>query len=320
MTVRNLEFLFRPKSVAVVGASDELGSYGAVVLRNLIDGGFNGPILPVAVKHRSLFGIGAHPHIKELPITPDLAVICSAPEDVPRLVSDLGARGTKAVIVGSPAMLEKGKRGGRGMRQAMLRAARPHLMRILGPRSGGLMVPPANLNASFCHLTPLAGKLAFVSQSAAVASAVLDWAKSRGVGFSCALDLGESDDVDLADVLDYLATDPDTTSILIHFESVAVGRKFMSAARAAARNKPVVAIKGSSIEEGGPLSASHIGALLAPDDVYNAALRRAGIVRVLTMEGLLDAAAVLTRARPLKGERLTILANGTGLGRITADA
>ena len=310
MTIRNLDFLLKPKSIAVVGASEVPGSYGAVALRNLIDGGFGGPILPVALRERSLFGIGTHPRIQALPMAADLALVCSAPENVAAIIAELGARGTKAAIVGIPGLPAE-------QSDAMLRAARPHLMRILGPGSGGVMVPPLKLNASFAHLTPAAGRIAFVAQSAAVAGAVLDWAKSKGIGFSCVVHLGDSADVDLADVLDYLATDPQTASILMHFETVASGRKFMSAARAAARNKPVVAIKGGWIEG----AAERAGAPARPSSgaVYSAALRRAGIVRVPTIEALFDAAEALARARPIGGERLSILANGAGLGRIAAD-
>jgi len=201
------------------------------------------------------------------------------------------------------------------VRKAILDAARPHLMRVLGPGSSGLLVPASGLNASVAAGTALPGKIALVAQSAAVASAVLDRACSKGIGFSSVLHLGRSIDVDLADVLDWLAEDPQTEAILVQFDSISAGRKFMSAARAAARNKPVVAIRGGLAD-----SRRSADRPFSTDDVYEAALRRAGWVRIDTLADLFDAAEAMARVRPVFGERLSIVANGHGLGRIAADA
>ena len=315
MTVRNLEFLFRPKSVAVVAEPDEPSRYAEVVLRNLAAGGFSGPVLSVAAKKRSLFRIGTHVHIDKLEVAPDLAIVCATPADVPQIIDQLGARGTRAVIVG-PSMRDK-MTGSEVSKEhkAILDAARPHLVRVLGPGSGGLLVPARGLNASVAPATAAPGKIALIAQSAAVAAAVLDRACSNGIGFSSVLHLGASIDVDLADVLDWLAADPETEAILVQFDSVSIGRKFMSAARAAARNKPVVAIRGSRVETGRSVRRP-----FSTDDVYEAALRRAGWVRIDTLEDLFDAAEAMERVRPKFGERLSIVANGHGLGRIAADA
>jgi acetyltransferase len=315
VTVRNLEFLFRPKSVAVVAEPGEPNRYAEVVLRNLAAGGFSGRVIPVAAKNRSLFGIGAHVRIDELELVPDLAIICAALRDVPQIIAQLGARGTHAVIVG-PSMRDK-MTGSEVLevRKAILDAARPHLIRVLGPGSGGLLVPARGLNASVAPVTPTPGKIALIAQSTAVAAAVLDRAYSKGIGFSSVLHLGASIDVDLGDVLDWLAADPETEAILVQFDSVSVGRKFMSAARAAARNKPVVAIRGGRV--GTRPSADRP---FTTDDVYEAALRRAGWVRIDTLEDLFDAAEAMARVRPMLGQRLSIVANGHGLGRIAADA
>ena len=315
MTVRNLEFLFRPKSVAVVAEPDEAYRYADVVLRNLAAGGFAGPVMAVAAKKRSLFGIGTHIHIDELEVAPDLAIICAALADVPQIITRLGALGTRAVIVG-PAMRDK-MSGSEVLaaRKAILDAARPCLMRVLGPGSGGVIVPAIGLNASVAPGIARPGKIALVAQSAAVAAAVLDRAGSKGIGFSAALHLGASVDVDLADALDWLAEDPDTEAILVQFDAVPSGRKFMSAARAAARNKPVVAIRGGMVASKRPA-----GKPFTDDDVYEAALRRAGWVRIDTLADLFDATEALARVRPMLGERLSIVANGHGLGRIAADA
>jgi|LakMenEpi03Aug12_release.lakeMendotaPanAssembly.Ray.scaffolds.fasta_scaffold30207_6 acetyltransferase len=314
MTVRNLEFLFRPKSVAVVSEPDEPGRYAEVVLRNLAAGGFSGPIISVAAKKRSLFGIGTHIHIDELEVVPDLAIICAPLRDAPKIIAKLGARGTRAVILGPSRRIRMTGDELAEVRRAILDAAKPFLMRVLGPGSGGLAVPSHGLNASVATVAAVPGKIALVTQSTAVAAAVLERAGSKGIGFSSVLHLGSGVDVDLADTLDWLAADPDTEAILVQFHSIAAGRKFMSAARAAARNKPVVAIRGARAEAG-PAGKRPF----TTDDVYEAALRRAGWVRIDTLEDLFDAAEALARVRPMHGERLCIIANGHGLGRIAAD-
>ena len=321
MTVRNLEFLFRPKSVAVVSEVDPQSNeapnhYANVVLRNLAAGGFSGPVMPVTAKMRSLLGTGirAHIHIDELKVIPDLAIICAALDDVPKIIGKLGKLGTRAVIVGPSLRDNKSDIEAANVRKAILDAARPHLIRVLGPGSGGLVVPASGLNASVATVTATPGRIALVAQSTAVAAAVLERACSKGIGFSSVLHLGASVDVDLADALDWLAADPDTEAILVQFATITGGRKFMSAARAAARNKPVVAIRGGRIERGRPA-----GRPFTTDDVYEAAVRRAGWVRIDTLEDLFDAAEAMARVRPMRGERLSILANGHGLGRIAGD-
>ncbi|MCF8197945.1 MAG: GNAT family N-acetyltransferase [Sulfuritalea sp.] len=319
MTIRNLEFLFRPKSIAVVAdadpkSADESSRYAEVVLRNLAAGGFTGPVLRVTATTRSLFGMGTHVHIDALEIVPELAVVCVPLKDVAKIVARLGARGTRAVIVGSS--IHENLKGSEIAlaRNAILDAARPNLVRILGPGSGGLVVPGSALNASVSPVNAIPGRIALIAQSAAVGAAVLDRANSRGIGFSSVIHLGSAVDIDLADALDWLAADPHTEAILVQFETVTVGHKFMSAARAAARNKPVVAIRGGGVAAGDSNDA------FSTDDVYEAAMRRAGWVRIGTLEDLFDAAEALARVRPMIGERLSILANGRGFGRIAADA
>ena len=315
MTVRNLEFLFHPKSIAVVAEPDEPSRYSEVVLRNLAAGGFSGAVISVTAKKRSLFGIGGHVHIDKLEPAPDLAIICAALGDVPQIIAQLGALGTRAVIV-APSLRDRlSSSEAAQVRKAILDAARPHLMRVLGPGSGGLVVPARGLNASVAPVTTTPGKIALVARSAAVAAAVLDRACSKGIGFSTVLHLGSGIDIDLADVLDWLAADPNTEAILVQFDSVIGGRKFMSAARAAARNKPVVAIRGGRFEGKLPISGPW-----TTNDVYEAALRRSGWVRIDTLDDLFDSAEAMARVRPMRGERLAILGNGHGLARIAADA
>ncbi|MDH3676119.1 MAG: CoA-binding protein, partial [Anaerolineae bacterium] len=310
MTIRNLEFLFKPRSVAVVGASTRPRSVGATVMRNLLNGGFEGPIMPVNPKYKAVAGVLAYPDIAHLPEPPDLAVICTPPQTIPGLIAELGARGTRAAILITAGLDRERDERGQSLQQAALAAAQPYLMRLLGPNCVGLMMPALGLNASFAHTDPLPGKLAFVTQSGGLVTAVLDWAKSNGIGFSSFVSLGNCADVDFGDVLDYLGSDPATRAILLYIEAIEDARKFMSAARAASRNKPVIAVKAGRVPEGAKAAASHTGAMAGADDVYEAALRRAGILRVDTIEDLFDAVETLARARPLPGERLTIVTNG----------
>ncbi|MCY0910603.1 bifunctional acetate--CoA ligase family protein/GNAT family N-acetyltransferase [Massilia antarctica] len=320
MSVRNLDHLFAPRSVAIIGASARPHSVGATVLRNVIEGGFTGAIYPVNPKYDNLAGLRVYGRVSALPAAPDLAIICTPPATVPGLVRQLGEAGTRAAIILTAGLNAQHDSQGRTFRQAALDAARPTTLRLLGPNCVGLLVPGIGLNASFAHTGALPGKIAFVSQSGALVTGVLDWAKSRGIGFSKFISLGEGADIDFGDLLDYLASDPHTSAILLYMEDVRHARKFMSAARAAARSKPTLVLKAGRVAEGAKAAASHTGALAGSDDVYDAAIRRAGMLRVLTTEDLFAAVATLAHARPLFGERLAILTNGGGPGVMATDA
>ena len=320
VSTRNLEYLFRPKSIAVIGASDRAGSVGATVMRNVIAGGFAGNIYAVNPAHLRVAGRPAYARVEDLPQTPDLAVIATPPATIPALIDALGKRGTRAAVVLSGGLSREHDAQGKTLTQAMCDAAHPHLLRILGPNCVGLLVPGCGLSASFAHTSALPGNLAFVSQSGGLTTAVLDWAKSRGIGFSHFIWLGEAADVDFGDVLDYLASDAATSAILLYIESITSARKFMWAARAAARNKPVLVVKAGRGAEGARAAASHTGALAGSDAVYDAALRRAGLLRVDTIQELFDAVETLARAQPVAGNRLAIMTNGGGPGVMAADA
>ncbi|QDZ27990.1 GNAT family N-acetyltransferase [Noviherbaspirillum sp. UKPF54] len=320
MSVRNLKSLFEPRSIAVIGASLRAHSVGATVLQNLVSGGFEGEIIPVNPKYDSLAGLKVYSSVARLPTVPDLAIICTPPSSVPEIIHDLGERGTRAAIVLTAGMGAIKDLRGRTMKDLMLAAAKPYLLRILGPNCVGLLVPKIGLNASFAHISALPGKIAFVSQSGAMVTGVLDWARSRGIGFSKFISLGDSADIDFGDVLDYLASDSDTQAILMYMEAASAARKFMSAARAAARAKPTLVIKAGRAPEGAKAAASHTGALAGADDVYDAAIRRAGMLRVYSTTDLFDAAETLAHARPMKGDRLAIMTNGGGPGVMATDA
>lgn len=313
MSIRHLDRLLEPQSVAVIGASDRPASVGATVWRNLRSGGFRGPVWPVNLKHRTLDGEPVHSRVADLPSAPDLAVICTPPETVPGLIDALGQLGTRAAIVMTAGL-------GPELRSAMLASARPHLLRILGPNCLGLLSPRLGLNASFAHIGARPGDLAFVSQSGALVTAVLDWAQPRHIGFSHMVSLGEHADVDFGDLLDHLASDPHTRSILLYIESIESPRKFMSAARAAARNKPVIVVKAGRGAKGAAAAASHTGALAGSDLVYDAAIRRAGMLRVSSLQDLFVAAETLSRFGRNRDESLTIMTNGGGAGVMAADA
>jgi acetyltransferase len=320
LTVRNLEYLFHPRSIAVVGASDRPQSVGATVMRNLLDGGFKGPVWPVNPKYRAVAGQRTYSDVAKLPAAPDLAVVCTPPAVVPEVIGALGKLGTRAAVVLTAGLAREKTADGQTLTASMLDAARPHLLRVLGPNGVGLLVPGVKLNASFAHAGALPGRIAFVSQSGALTTAMLDWALSRRIGFSHFVSLGDGADVDFGDLLDYLASDRDARAILLYIESITSARKFMSAARAAARNKPVIAVKAGRVAEGARAAASHTGALAGVDAVYDAALARAGILRVGTTSELFDAAETLSHARPLHGDRLVIVTNGGGPGVMATDA
>lgn len=319
MSVRNLEYLFKPSSVALIGASNQPGSLGAVVARNLFNSGFAGPVLPVNRRHQAVEGVLAYPDAASLPLPPDLAVISTPPATVPGLIAELGARGTKAVVVITTVGHDSTAHG-RSPRQQMLGAARPHLLRLIGPNCLGVMVPGIGLNGSFAHISPVKGDLAFVTQSGGMATAVLDWATARGIGFSHFVSLGDMADVDFGDMLDYLAADAGTRAVLLYMEAVTHARKFMSAARACSRLKPVLVIKAGRHTEGARAAASHTGALAGADAVYDAAFRRAGVLRVRETHELFDAVETLAIAPAVIGDRLAILTNGGGLGVLAMDA
>lgn len=319
MTIRNLNYIFAPSSVALIGASQTPGTVGNVLASNLFSAGFKGKIFPVNPKYKTIEGVATYPDIASLPQAPDLAVIATPPDTVPELVAELGKRGTKAAVVITAGFTENTDPHGRKLNSAMLEAARPHLLRIVGPNCLGVMFPGVGLNASFGHIHPLPGNLAFVAQSGAVLTVVLDWATSRKIGLSHCVSLGNMADVDFGDMLDYLANDFSTRAILLYIEAITGARKFMSAARAAARIKPVIVVKAGRHSESALAATSHTGALAGSDAVYDAAFRRAGMLRVNDMQALFDAVQTLAMSRQVSGARLAILTNGGGIGVMATD-
>jgi acetyltransferase len=320
MSIRNLDYLLKPKSIALIGASRTASSVGAVLAKNLFRGGFDGPILPVNPRHRFIQGVWAYPDVGSLPLVPDLAVVSTPAPIVPDIIKSLGAAGTRAAVVISAGFGETTGTGGRELQQAILDAAQPFNLRIVGPNCLGILIPGLGVNASFAQTTPDPGHLAFVAQSGAIATSILDWAQTHGVGFSHLISLGDMADVDFGDALDYLANQREARAILLYIEAVSDARKFMSAARAAARMKPVIVVKAGRYHQSAKAATSHTGALAGNDDVYDAAFRRAGMLRVHSLEELFDAAETLAMQWKSKGDRLAVLTNGGGIGVLATDA
>jgi acetyltransferase len=321
MTTRNLERVLAPRRVAIIGASGRPRAIGHLVLANMRAAGFSGTLMPVNPHETEIDGLPAYPNIAALPEDPDLAVIATPPDTVPGLIAQLADRGCAGAVVITAGFGEGGARSGVQLRRAMLEAARPSLLRIIGPNCLGIVAPGAQVNASFSSVPARAGGIACFTQSGAVAAALMDWGYAHSVGFRYVISLGDMADVDFGDLLDYVATDPETKAVLLYIESVTSARKFMSAARAAARGKPVIVVKSGRHPAASAAARSHTGALAGSDAVYDAAFRRAGLLRVRGLGDLFSAAETLSRATsPRRGERMAILTNGGGFGVLATDA
>lgn len=310
--------LFEPQAVAVVGASERAGAIGGIVLRNLLEAGYAGKLYAVNPGHSAISGVRCFPDVSALPAGVELAVVATPSASVPGVIEACGCAGIRAVVVITAGFAEAGA-SGRALQDQMLAAARRHGVRLIGPNCLGIMRPAIGLNATFASGGARPGALALVSQSGALATAILDWANPSGVGFSSVISLGGSADLDFGEILDYLVADSSTQHILLYIEGVRDARRFMSALRAAARVKPVIVLKVGRHAAGSKAAVSHTGALVGADDVFDSALARAGAVRVTTIGQLFAVAQGLTaRIRP-RGNRLAIITNGGGPGAMAAD-
>jgi acetyltransferase len=315
MSTYRLDRLIAPRAVALIGASPRPSSVGRMILKNLRDGGFAGAIHLVNPRYEQVEGVAAVKRIEDLPSPLDLVVVAAPPTAVPQVIAAAGAKGCGAAII-----ITSGLGHGPGsLADTVERTARGHGLRIVGPNCLGVLVPRAKLNASFAAHMPRSGDLALISQSGAIAAGLVEWAAARTVGFSAVVSLGDQIDVDFGDLLDFFAVDRATRAILLYVEAIGNVRKFMSAARAAARVKPVVVIKSGRHAQGAKAAATHTGALAGSDAVYDAAFRRAGLLRVLDLEELFAAAETLGKLRPFTGNRLAILTNGGGIGVLAVD-
>ena len=313
-----LTHLLEPRSVAIIGASETPGSIGQTLVRNMLDANYPGKLFFVNPRHEMVFAQKSYDSVESIPQRLDLAVICTRPETVPGIVDACGRAGTRSVIIQSGGFSEAGPRGA-SLERAALENARRHGIRLLGPNCLGIMRPSSGINLTFAHGSANPGTIGLISQSGALCTAILDWALPNGVGFSTVVSLGAEGDVDFGEILEYMVADPKTESIFLYIEGIKNARRFMSALRAAARCKPVLLIKVGKHPAGERAALSHTGAMVGADDVFDAALRRAGVVRLNSISQMYAAAqALFSHFRP-RGNRLAIVTNGGGPGVMAAD-
>lgn len=313
-----LEPFFRPHSVAVIGATDRPGSVGLTVMKNLQATPFGGGLVPVNPRRDAVLGLAAYPCIEAVPGPVDLAVIVTPATTVPGVVAECAQAGVRAAIVISAGFRERGEAGA-ALEQQMLEAARRGRLRLLGPNCLGLIAPGTGLNATFAAAMPRPGRVAFLSQSGALCTAILDWSLQAHVGFSAFVSMGSMLDVGWGELIEYLGDDPATTSILIYMESIGDGRAFLSAARKVAPAKPIIVIKAGRSDAAVRAAASHTGALAGSDLVLDAAFRRSGVLRVDSLAELFSMADVLGKQPRPGGPRLTIVTNAGGPGVLATD-
>ena len=314
-----LDAIFAPKNVAVIGATETVGSVGRTVLWNLISTPFGGTVFPVNPKRPSVLGIKAYPSIKDVPAQVDLIVVCTPAQSVPGIIKQAVECGVKGAVVISAGFAELGEEGKQHM-ASMLAEARKGKMRIIGPNCLGILNPLTGINASFANGMAKPGTVAFLSQSGALATAVLDWSFREQVGFSCFVSIGSMSDVNWGDLIDYFGNDPRTNAIVIYMESIGDARSFLSAAKEVSLTKPIIVIKAGRTAAAAKAAASHTGSMTGSDSVLDAAFDRVGVLRVNSIEEVFAMAEVLAKQPRPKGPRLTILTNAGGPGVLATDA
>ena len=319
MSVKSLDKIFNPERIALIGVSNNPKSIGGIVLNNLIGSGFEGVIYTINPRHEAVMGIACYPDVMSLPRTPDLAVIATNAKLVPQIIRECGEAGIKGVIILSAGFKESGYEGKKLESQVKDELAKFDEMRVIGPNCVGIMVPDLHLNITFTHGMPKKGNIAFISQSGAVCTTVLDWALEENIGFSYFVSIGNTMDINFGDLIDYFGQDPDTKSIVLYIESITEARKFMTAARAFARKKPIIVYKAGRFPESAKAAASHTGALATEDSICNAVFARAGIARVYNIEDIFDFTDLIGRERIPKGPNLAIVTNAGGPGVMAVD-
>ncbi|GEA50387.1 hypothetical protein VIN01S_11910 [Vibrio inusitatus NBRC 102082] len=308
-----MDSLFNPNAIAVIGASNRPMSPGKVIVDNLLHSGFNGTVLPVNPNHTSVSGVLCYPNVESLPLIPELAIICINHQDLNTLFGELDSKGIRAAILIANSLFDEMQAN------EIKRLSKRHNIRMIGPNSLGICMPWADLNASLSPVSVMPGKIAFISQSGAIATTVLDWANDKKIGFSAFVSIGSMADVNVAEVIDYLSMHSKTEAILLYVEHIQDARRFMSAARAAARNKRVLVLKAARSQVGKELSMLHHGGSKSLNIVYDSAFDRCGLLRVHSTHELFAAAETLTHSIPLKGKRLAMISNGSGPAVIASD-
>lgn len=316
---RQLDHIFQPKTVAVIGATEKANSVGRTVMQNLLNTSFGGEVIPVNPNRPSILGVKAYPNIKSIPQAVDLAIVVTPAKIVPSMIEECAEKGVPAAVIISAGFKEMGPPGIE-LEKQIIAHARKGKMRIIGPNCLGVMNPNTGLNATFAAGMALKGQIAFISQSGALCTAVLDWSLREKVGFSAFVSIGSMVDVNFGDLINYFGNDSSTTSILLYMESIGDPRSFLSAAREVALTKPIILIKAGRSAESAKAAASHTGSLAGNDEVLTAALRRVGVLRVDTIADLFSMAEVLGKQPKPKGPHLTIITNAGGPGVIATDA
>src|SRR4030066_763061 len=319
MVTLNLDKIFNPESVAIIGASDEEASVGYAIVKNFTQLGYAGKVYFVNIRKPEILGVKPYPTVDKVPEPVDLAIIATPAKTVPDVMEECGKGQVKGVIIVSAGFKETGSEG-KALEEKILASARKYGIRVIGPNCIGLIRPRNNLNATFLDKMPKPGNVAFLSQSGALGSAILDWALHENIGFSNFVSVGSMIDVDFGDLIDYFGSDPKTKSILMYVEGITKARKFMSAARHFARTKPIIVVKSGKFTESAKAAASHTGSLSGEDDIYDAAFKRAGIVRVSEIADLFNAAEVLGTQPLPRGPNLAIITNAGGPGVMATDA
>ncbi len=320
MSVRKLDNIFRPGRIALIGVNNDPRSIGGITLRNLIESGFSGVIYPVNDRREAVLGIPCYPSVERLPKKPDLAVILSPAHEVPDLIDQCGQSGINGIIIMSAGFKETGEEGKTLEDELKQRVKKYPDMRVLGPNSMGVIVPGLNLNVSFASSTPRKGHMAFISQSGALGAVLLDWAAETNVGFSFFVSIGNAMDVTFGDLIDYFGQDINTYSIILYVETLGNARRFLSAARAFARKKPIIVYKSGRFPESAQAASSHTGAMATKDNIFDALLRRAGLARVYNMGNIFDFSDLVGRKKIPKGSGLAIITNAGGPGVMATDA
>ena len=320
MNVHNLDSVFNPQRIALIGVTTNPNSVSGKVLINLVSGGYRGVVYPVNPDHEAVMGIPCFPAVSTLPKVPDLAIICSPSGQVPDVVHECGELGIRGIIIISAGFKEIGEEG--QVLEEKIRTEVRHYdgMRVLGPNCLGIIVPGLKLNASFAADTPRQGNIAFISQSGALCTSVLDWAMEGKIGFSYFVSIGNSIDIEFGDLIDYFGEDENTKCIILYIESISNPRKFMTAARAFARKKPIIVYKAGRFAESAQVAASHTGAMASEDAVYDAAFQRAGLARIYEIGDIFSVAELISRNKFPKGPRLGIVTNAGGPGVMATDA
>ncbi len=319
MGIESLDKMFKPKSIAVIGATDKVGKTGYRIFRNLIGSGYDGVVYPVNPTKESVQGVAAYKSVDEIPKAVDLAIIVTPANIVCDVVEQCGKKGTKGILIISAGFKEIGEEG-KKLEQKLLDLKEQYKLRIVGPNCVGYSLPYLNLNATFASSMPDKGNIALFSQSGAVCGAILDWAAAAKVGFSAFISVGSMLDVDFGDLIDYFGRDPYTKSIVLYSESITNARKFMSAARGFARVKPIIVIKSGRFAEGAKAASSHTGAMAGEDQIYDAAFKRAGIVRVKNIQDLFNVSSILAKQPRPSGPNIAIITNAGGPGVLATDA